>query len=100
MPVPGRWRHDDAGRRGRARRRGGGGAMTLIGVVGLGRMGSRVARRLLDTGHEVIIWNRSAQRMTPLVERGAIPAASPADAATRARVLITLVADVPALRAV
>lgn len=74
--------------------------MTPVGVVGLGRMGSRVARRLLDTGHEVIIWNRSPQRMTPLAERGALSAASPADAAARARVLITLVADLPALQAV
>lgn len=74
--------------------------MTLVGVIGLGRMGSRVAGRLLDTGHEVIVWNRSPGRMAPLLERGALPAASPADAAARAAVLITLVADLPALRAV
>jgi 3-hydroxyisobutyrate dehydrogenase-like beta-hydroxyacid dehydrogenase len=46
--------------------------MTPVGVVGLGRMGARVARRLLDTGHQVIVWNRSPQRMTALTEHGAI----------------------------
>ena len=75
-------------------------AMTLVAVVGLGRMGSRAAGRLLDTGHEVIVWNRSPGRMAPLLEVGARPAASPADAAARAAVLITLVSDLPALRAV
>ena len=74
--------------------------MTSVGVVGLGRMGSGVARRLLNAGCELIVWNRSPQRMAPLVERGALPAASPADAAARAPVLITLVSDLPALRAV
>lgn len=79
---------------------GRGDVATPVGVVGLGRMGGGVARRLLDTGHEVIVWNRSPERMTPLAERGAFAAASPADAAARAGVLITFVADLPALRAV
>lgn len=74
--------------------------LTTVAVVGLGRMGSAVAGRLLTTGHEVIVWNRSPRRITPLAERGAHPAASPAEAATRAPVVITLVADLPALRAV
>jgi HAD superfamily hydrolase (TIGR01450 family) len=74
--------------------------MTAVGVVGLGRMGSRVAHRLLDAGYDVIVWNRSPQQMIPLADRGAFPAASPADAATRAPVLITFLSDLPALRAV
>jgi 3-hydroxyisobutyrate dehydrogenase len=75
-------------------------ATTTVGVVGLGRMGSRVARRLLDAGREVIVWNRSPRPMAPLVGRGALPAASPADVAARAPVLITFVSDLPALRSV
>jgi predicted dinucleotide-binding enzyme len=68
-----------------------------IAVIGLGGMGSRIARRLLDTGHEVVVWNRSAERAVPLAASGAIPVASPAEAATRADVLITMVADPLAL---
>ncbi len=74
--------------------------MTTVGVVGLGRMGSRVARRLLGAGHDVVVWNRSPERMAPLVEHGAQPAATPADAAARAAVLITFLSDSAALRSV
>jgi 3-hydroxyisobutyrate dehydrogenase-like beta-hydroxyacid dehydrogenase len=77
------------------------GAMsTTIAVVGLGGMGSRIARRLLDTGHEILVWNRTAGKAAPLAASGAIPVATPAEAAARAEVLITMVADPPALRAV
>ena len=63
-------------------------------------MGSRIAGRLLDTGHEVLVWNRSGEKMQPLVARGAIPAASPADAADRSHVVMTMLADPVALAAV
>src|SRR5215471_8251428 len=74
--------------------------MTAVAVVGLGAMGSRIGARLLAAGHEVIVWNRSVAKTGPLAEFGAIPAAAPADAAGRAEVLITMVADPAALRAV
>jgi 3-hydroxyisobutyrate dehydrogenase/2-hydroxy-3-oxopropionate reductase len=74
--------------------------MTAVAVVGLGAMGSRIAGRLLAAGHEVIVWNRSVAKTGPLAEFGAIPAATPADAAGWAEVLITMVADPAALRAV
>src|SRR5215472_14538183 len=74
--------------------------MTAVAVVGLGAMGSRLAARLLAAGHEVIVWNRSAAKTEPLAESGAIPAATPAEAASRAEVLITMVADPAALWAV
>jgi 3-hydroxyisobutyrate dehydrogenase-like beta-hydroxyacid dehydrogenase len=73
---------------------------TTVAVVGIGAMGSRIARRLVDTGHEVFIWNRTPEKMAELVELGAVPAASPAEAARRADVVITMVADPSALRAV
>ena len=69
-------------------------------MVGLGAMGRRIAIRLVAAGHEVIVWNRSAGKTEPLAELGAVPAASPAEAASRAEVLITMVADPAALRAV
>ena len=74
--------------------------MSTVAVVGLGAMGSRIARRLLDAGHELVVWNRTAERASSLVEAGAVAAASPADAAARADVVLTMVADPAALRAV
>jgi 3-hydroxyisobutyrate dehydrogenase len=71
---------------------------TAVAVVGLGAMGSRIARRLLDAGHELVVWNRTAEKAAPLVELGAVAAASPADAAARAEVVITMVAEPAALR--
>ena len=54
--------------------------MTRLGFLGLGTMGREMARRLVDAGHEVIVWNRSPEALTPLVEAGAIAAESPAAA--------------------
>ena len=71
-----------------------------LAVIGLGGMGSRIARRLLGAGHDVVVWNRSASRAQPLVDAGAAPAASPADAARRAAIVVTMVADPSALAAV
>jgi 3-hydroxyisobutyrate dehydrogenase/2-hydroxy-3-oxopropionate reductase len=74
--------------------------VTAVAVAGLGVMGSRIAARLAAAGHKVTVWNRSAGKAEPLAELGAIPAATPAEAASRAEVLITMVADPAALRAV
>ena len=74
--------------------------MAVVAVVGLGAMGGRMARRLLDAGHEVLLWNRTPERMTPLADLGGIPTESPADAAHRAEAVITMVSDPHALRAV
>jgi 3-hydroxyisobutyrate dehydrogenase-like beta-hydroxyacid dehydrogenase len=74
--------------------------MIVVAVVGLGGMGSRMAARLLDAGYEVVVWNRSSEKASPLIERGAVGAVTSADAAGRADVLITMVADPAALRAV
>jgi 3-hydroxyisobutyrate dehydrogenase-like beta-hydroxyacid dehydrogenase len=63
-------------------------------------MGSRIAARLLAAGHDLIAWNRSQEKLAPLLERGATAAATPADAARGAQVLITMVAGPAALRAV
>jgi 3-hydroxyisobutyrate dehydrogenase-like beta-hydroxyacid dehydrogenase len=63
-------------------------------------MGARVARRLVDGGHDVVVWNRTAARVEELARIGAAPAADPADAARRAEVVITMVSGPEALRAV
>jgi 3-hydroxyisobutyrate dehydrogenase-like beta-hydroxyacid dehydrogenase len=71
--------------------------MAKVGVVGLGAMGSRIARRLSDAGHELVVWNRDPVKAQPLVEAGAVAAASPADVARRVEAAITMVADPRAL---
>jgi HAD superfamily hydrolase (TIGR01450 family) len=63
-------------------------------------MGGRMAGRLLDAGHDVLVWNRSPERLVPLAERWAVAVRAPSEAAARADVLITSVADAAALRAV
>jgi 3-hydroxyisobutyrate dehydrogenase len=74
--------------------------MERIAVLGLGRMGSAVAGRLLATGHEVAVWNRTPGRAALLVEHGAREAASAADAAAGAEVVLTSLADDDAVRSV
>ena len=64
----------------------------MIGFIGLGRMGSGMATRLLGAGHDVIVYNRSPERMGALVELGARPAGSVADASDAAAV-VTMLAD-------
>jgi 3-hydroxyisobutyrate dehydrogenase/2-hydroxy-3-oxopropionate reductase len=71
-----------------------------VAVVGLGGMGSRIARRFLDAGHELTVWNRTAAKVEQLVEAGAAAATSPAEAAARSEVVITMVSDPSALQAV
>jgi 3-hydroxyisobutyrate dehydrogenase-like beta-hydroxyacid dehydrogenase len=71
-----------------------------IAVVGLGGMGAGAAQRLLAKGYRVRVWNRSATKATPLVERGAQAARSPGEAAAGAGVVITFLADDRALEEV
>ena len=68
-----------------------------VAVVGLGGMGSRIAQRLIDAGHELTVWNRTAAKAEVL---GVPIAATPAEAAARSEVVITMVAGPPALGAV
>jgi HAD superfamily hydrolase (TIGR01450 family) len=72
--------------------------MSTIAVVGLGAMGSRIAGRLLATGHNVAVWNRTREKMARLAELGAKPADTPSDAARRADAVVTMVSGPQALR--
>jgi 3-hydroxyisobutyrate dehydrogenase/2-hydroxy-3-oxopropionate reductase len=74
--------------------------MARIAVLGLGAMGSRIAARLLDAGHELVVWNRTPERAEPLVARGAEAAPTPAAAAAGAELVLTMLADPEALFAV
>ena len=48
-----------------------------IGFLGLGIMGRPMALNLLKGGHEVVVWARRAESMQPLLDAGAVGAASP-----------------------
>jgi 3-hydroxyisobutyrate dehydrogenase-like beta-hydroxyacid dehydrogenase len=72
--------------------------MARVAVVGLGAMGGQIARRLLQSGHELVVWNRDATKATPLAEAGASVAGSPAEATRAADAVITMVSDPNALR--
>jgi 3-hydroxyisobutyrate dehydrogenase-like beta-hydroxyacid dehydrogenase len=74
--------------------------MSTVAVLGLGAMGSRIARRFLEAGHEVVVWNRTPANAASLADAGATPAASPLDAARRAEAVVTMLADPAALQAV
>jgi 3-hydroxyisobutyrate dehydrogenase-like beta-hydroxyacid dehydrogenase len=74
--------------------------MSNIAFLGLGQMGAPMATRLLQAGHHVTVWNRTPERATPLVERGAVAAASPAEAATGVDVAITMLATPEAVEQV
>ena len=63
-------------------------------------MGAAVAARLLEVGHEVMVWNRTAEKTRPLVQAGAMLAATPAELASSQDTIITLLTDAAALRQV
>jgi 3-hydroxyisobutyrate dehydrogenase-like beta-hydroxyacid dehydrogenase len=71
-----------------------------IAVLGLGAMGSRIAARVLDAGHDIVVWNRTEEKAKPFVDRGAALAESPADAAARADATIAMLTDPAALESV
>ena len=71
--------------------------MATVAVVGLGAMGSRIARRLADAGNELAVWNRDPVKTEPFVAAGAVAASSPADAARQAEAVITMVSNPQAL---
>ncbi|MBW1596292.1 NAD(P)-dependent oxidoreductase [Streptomyces sp. JJ38] len=71
-----------------------------VAVIGLGAMGSRLARNLCAGGYRVVVANRSPEPVRQLVAVGATAAASPADAAARADVVLVTVSDDAASEAV
>jgi 3-hydroxyisobutyrate dehydrogenase-like beta-hydroxyacid dehydrogenase len=64
-----------------------------IGFLGLGKMGTPIARRLLVAGHEVTVWNRTRERAEALAADGARVAATPAEAAQSCHALMTMLFD-------
>ena len=64
-----------------------------LGFVGLGKMGSAMARNLLRAGHQVAVYNRSREKAEAMAGEGARAADSPADACRDSQAVITMLAD-------
>jgi len=71
-----------------------------IGVAGIGKMGAAIAQHLIEVGHQVTVWNRSAGKLKPLTDAGAVVAATPAELAQRCEAIITILTDAAAIDAV
>jgi len=70
-----------------------------IGVLGTGRMGSAMAERLLDSGHTLTVWNRSADKTAALVARGAVAAATPVEVVAASEIVLSVLTDASAIEA-
>lgn len=68
------------------------GIMPTVGFIGLGRMGSRIARNILNGGFPLVVWNRTRPKAEELVKHGANIADSPKDLAERC-VVISMLLD-------
>ena len=71
-----------------------------VGFIGLGRMGEAMAGRLIDAGHELLVYNRTPAKARALAGRGAGVAASIAEAAAFGDAVFTMLADDAALEGV
>ncbi len=71
-----------------------------VGIAGVGKMGAAIALRLMEVGHKVTVWNRSADKVKPLADAGATVAATPAELAAKSEAIITILTDAAAIDAV
>jgi 3-hydroxyisobutyrate dehydrogenase-like beta-hydroxyacid dehydrogenase len=68
-----------------------------VSVIGLGMMGSALARLLLRNGYRVTIWNRTSAKAEPLVREGAVLAPSAASAVGASPIVVVCVHDYKAI---
>ena len=73
---------------------------TTLGFIGLGSMGSRIVRRLLNAGYKIFIYSREPEEANLLEKEGAKKCASIAELAQNATVILTCVSDDNAVRSV
>ncbi len=71
-----------------------------IGYIGVGLMGRPMVERLLDSGHAVTVWNRSRDKLNPVVERGAVAAETPAQLAAECDFVFLCLMNAEAVEAV
>lgn len=68
-----------------------------IGIAGVGRMGAAVALHLVEAGHSLTVWNRSAEKTKPLADAGAGVAKTPTDLADAVEAVITILTNSAAM---
>ena len=73
------------------------GSTEKLGYLGLGMMGSPMARRLLDAGYRLTVWNRSEGKAAPLVKAGATLAADPSAVANTSSIIFMCLTDADAV---
>jgi len=73
---------------------------TTIGFIGLGTMGTSMARKLLNCGHAVTVWARRPEAMSPLLAAGAAAGESAAHVAADCQIIMTMVTDTRAVEEV
>jgi 3-hydroxyisobutyrate dehydrogenase len=71
-----------------------------IGIAGIGKMGAAIAQRLIEVGHKVTAWNRSADKLQPVKDAGAAVTATPAELAQASDAVISMLTDAAAIDAV
>lgn len=74
--------------------------MSNVAFLGIGEMGSRMVKNLLKAGHSVTVYNRTPERAAALVQAGALVAETPREAAAQSEIIISMVTDVEASRAI
>src|ERR1700739_3287601 len=74
-------------------------AIMKIGFIGLGNMGSAMAMNLLKAGHDLTVYNRTAEKTKPLLKQGARAAANPGGA-SGGDIVFTMLADDHAVESV
>ena len=74
--------------------------MTKLGFAGLGVMGGRIAKRLIDAGHEVTGWNRTREKARWLLDLGMGWAETPREVAEASELTFTMLTDTTALHAI
>src|SRR3981081_3815520 len=70
--------------------------MQLV-LDGVGKMGAAIAHRLIEVGHTVTLWNRSADKLKAVTDAGAKAVATPAELANTAEAVISILTDAAAI---
>jgi 3-hydroxyisobutyrate dehydrogenase-like beta-hydroxyacid dehydrogenase len=76
------------------------GLLAKLGFIGLGVMGGRVVKRLLDAGHQITGFNRTRAKAEPLLEAGMVWGESPRAVADAADIVLSMVTNTAALRSI
>ncbi|MBV8644007.1 MAG: NAD(P)-dependent oxidoreductase [Candidatus Eremiobacteraeota bacterium] len=67
--------------------------MATLGWIGIGEIGTPMVLRLIEAGHRVTVWGRTAERLRPALDAGANAAGSPADLAAACEAVLLCVTD-------